>query len=120
MEVTYTKLSDLLDQEFTIEKMFPYKFKAWDNESRKMLMSETWKEGYRKIYTCDTDKGRLDLSASQVANILEAVCEDGRSDVNGRRFRVKGNGKTGMEIRYFFNPVKESSEVFEEELPAGW
>lgn len=120
-EVTYTKLSDLVNENIMVEKVFPYKFKAWDNEAHKMLVSDTWQQGYRKVYTVDTDKGRLDMSQSQIAQMLEGVTSDGRADINGRKFNVKSNGKTGMEIRYFLNPVKEDiEEAFEEELPAGW
>lgn len=120
MEVTYIKLSELIGESIKIEKVFPHKFKAWDNEARKMLISDTWQQGYQKKYTVDTDKGRLDMSQSQIAQMLEGVCEDGRSDINGRRFSVKSNGEEGMKIRYFLNPIKEETETFEEELPVGW
>ena len=117
-EVTYTKLSELVDRTFKVEKIFEPKFKAWDNETRKMLISDAWQLGYQKKYTVDTDKGRMDLSSSQVANMLEAVVSDGRADLNGREFKVKSNGKTGMDIRYFFNPAKETTE--EELIPEEW
>lgn len=119
MEVNYTKLSALVDETIKVEKVFPYKFKMWDNNEHKMLVSDTWIKDYRKIYTVDTDKGRLDMSQSQIAQMLEAVSDDGRADINGRKFSIKSNGKTGMEIRYFLNVVKED-EVFEEDLPEGW
>jgi len=108
-EVKYTKLSALVGEIVRIEKVFPFKYKVWDPAQSKMLISDTWKKDYRKIYTADTNKGRLDLSAGQVASLLEAVSEDGRADINGRDFEIKSNGKSGMDIRYFFNPVKESS-----------
>ena len=104
----YTKLSTLVDDQFTVNKVFGYKFKMWDNTSKKMLISEKWEQGYRKMYTIETDKGTLDLSASQLGNLLEAVTKDGRADINGRSFSVKSNGKTGMDIRYYLNAVKET------------
>ena len=119
METTYVKLSDLVNETIKVEKVFPFKFKMWDNEQHKMLVSDTCQQGYRKIYTVDTDKGRLDMSQSQIAQMLEGVTADGRADINGRKFTIKSNSKTGMEIRYFINPVKED-EVYEEELPMGW
>lgn len=103
----YTKLSNLVDDTFTVQKVFGYKFKMWDNASKKMLISEKWEQGYRKMYTLDTDKGTLDLSASQIGNLLESVTKDGRSDINGRTFSVKSNGKSGMDIRYFINATKD-------------
>lgn len=119
--VVYIKMSELVDQTFKIEKVFPAKYKAWDNDAHKMLISDTWQQGYQKKYTVDTNKGRVDCSAAQIANMLEAVTEDGRADLNGRSFNVKSNGKTGMEIRYFFNPVNEDlgQEDYPEELE-GW
>lgn len=104
----YTKLSNLVDDQFTVQKVFGYKYKMWDNEQRKMLISETWMKDYRKMYTLDTDKGTLDLSASQMGNLLESITKDGRADINGRSFSVKSNGKSGMDIRYYLNAVKEA------------
>lgn len=104
----YTKLSDLVNSTFTINKFYGYKFKMWDNNEKKMLISDTWQNGYRKIYGVETDKGVLDLSGSQVGALLEAVVRNGEANLIGRTFQVKSNGKTGMEIRYFFNPVQDS------------
>lgn len=104
----YTKLSNLVDDQFTVQKVFGYKYKMWDNEQRKMLISETWVKDYRKMYTLDTDKGTLDLSASQMGNLLESITKDGRADINGRSFSVKSNGKGGMDIRYYLNAVKDA------------
>lgn len=104
----YIKLSGLVDSQFTINKVFGYRYKMWDNEQRKMLISETWMKDYRKMYTLDTDKGTLDLSASQMGNLLESITKDGRADINGRSFSVKSNGKSGMDIRYYLNAVKDA------------
>jgi hypothetical protein len=38
----------------------------------------------------------------------------GRANLSGVTFLVKTNGKTGMDIRYFFNPVKKEDHVEEE------
>lgn len=99
----FTKLSDLVNNYFTVEKVWGYKFKQWNPEEKKMEVSDTWQNGYRKVWDVDTDKGKLDLSQSQLASLLEAVCRQGASDIRGRTFAVKSNGKTGMDIRYFFN-----------------
>ena len=104
----YIKLSNLVNDTFTVNKVFGYKFKMWDNEQRKMLISDSYVQGYRKMYTLETDKGTLDLSASQLGNILEAVTSDGRADINGRTFSVKSNGKSGMDIRYYINATKDA------------
>lgn len=104
----YIKLSNLVDDTFTVNKVFGYKFKMWDNVSKRMLISETWVKDHRKMYTMETDKGTLDLSANQMGNLLESVTKDGRSDINGRTFSVKSNGKTGVDIRYYINATKDA------------
>lgn len=119
-EITYIKLKDLVDQTFKIEKVFPAKFKAWDDMNHKFIESDTPQKGFQKRYASDTSRGRVEFSGSQIAQMLEGVTEDGRADINGRSFSLKSNGKTGMEIRYFFNPVQEQDEVSEEELPVDW
>ena len=103
----FTKLSALVDQEFTVQKVSGYQFKKWDAQSSKMLVSDQWQEGYRKVYGVETDKGKLDLGSGQLSSLLEAVFTNGTADINNRTFHVKSNGKSGMDIRYFFNAVKE-------------
>jgi hypothetical protein len=114
----YTKLSSLVGGTFTITKMNGYKWKMWDNVNKKMLVSDTWEKDYRKIYTAETDKGILDLSASQTGILLETVMRNGQADLNGRTFQVKSNGKTGMDIRYFFNVVQDNHSGIDQTIKA--
>lgn len=107
----FVKLSELVNDQFTINKVWGYKFKMWDNEARKMMVSDTWQKDYRKVYSVDTNKGSLDLSASQLGILLEAVVRNGVADLNGVTFQVKSNGKTGMDIRYFFNAQSRTPKV---------
>lgn len=111
MDKKFTKLSELVDKTFTVEKIWGYKFKLWDNEAKKMLVSETYEKGYRKIYALDTSEGSLDVSASQIGQMLEGVFRNGVSDLNGRTFAVKSNGKSGMDIRYYINPTKDAPKT---------
>jgi hypothetical protein len=110
-KINYTKLSALVDQDFTITKAGGYQFKKWDNDAKRMLTEEKWTEGYRKMYTIDTDKGRMDLGAGQLGNLLEAVYKNGESNLNNATFHVKSNGKSGMDIRYFFNVVRDAPKI---------
>lgn len=103
METKYTKLSALVNNTFTVQKVWGYSFKMWDQASGHMVKRDTWAEGFRKVYDVDTDKGKLDLSASQLGNLLETVFNNGAAELTGKTFSVKSNGKTGMDIRYFFN-----------------
>lgn len=110
-QIKYTKLSALVDDDFTITKAGGYQFKKWDAESKRMLVEEKWTEGYRKMYTIDTDKGRMDLGAGQLGNLLEGVYKNGVADINGVTFHVKSNGKSGLDIRYFFNVVRDTPKI---------
>jgi hypothetical protein len=101
----YVKLSSLVGLEFEVNRVVGFKFKAWDNENKKMIVSDKFEKGYRKMYQVETDRGLLDISASQMGNLLEGVSQAGKADINHRTFTVRSNGKTGMEIRYYLNPV---------------
>lgn len=108
MDKKYTKLSDLVSDQFTVEKAWGYQYKKWDNDSKRMLTSEKYEQGFSKVYSLDTDKGKLDVRAGQMGNLLEGVVRDGKADITGRTFTVKSNGKEGIDIRYFINPVRDS------------
>lgn len=101
----YVKIGALIDQVFTVTKVGGYQFKMWSPTENKMLVSDTWEKGYQKKYRVETDKGILELSSSQLSQLLEGVVKDGVADINGRSFQVKSNGKTGLEVRYYLNPV---------------
>ena len=100
---SFTKLGALIDQVFTVTKVGGYQFKMWSPTENKMLVSDTWEKGYQKKYRVETDKGILELSSSQLSQLLEGVVKDGVADINGRSFQVKSNGKTGLEVRYYLN-----------------
>lgn len=110
----YTKLSALVGDTFTVEKAYGFTWKKFDPESKRMLISETYEEGYRKVYSLDTDKGKLDVSGSQLGNLLEGTYKNGEANIIGRTFAVKSNGKTGIDIRYFLNLAKEQPKPVEE------
>jgi len=112
----YVKLSELVGGNFTVNKVLGYKYKMWDNDNRKMIVSEVKQEGFRKLYQVETDKGILDLGTGQMGNLLEPVFHDGLADINLRTFDVTSNGKTGMDIRYFFNPRPEATPLPDKEL----
>lgn len=99
----FTKLSELVGNEFTVIKAGGYQFKMWDQASKRMLVSDTYEQGYRKVYSVDTDKGKLDLGSGQLSSLLEATYKNGKADINNATFAVKSNGKSGMDIRYYFN-----------------
>lgn len=125
-ERKYTKLSELVGSEFTIQAVKRYVFKKWDAQSSKMISEDNYFEGARKIFELDTDKGKLDLSESQIGTIFAKVQHAGQADIIGTVVGVKSNGKTGIDIRYYLNPQKkvevsrESEDVGFPDLPPEW
>lgn len=102
----FVKLSSLVNDEFTVKTVKGFTFKMWDAQQNKMLMSDQWQKGYRKLWQVVTDKGQLDLGDGQMGNLLVGVMHSGKADINGCTFSVKSNGKSGMEIRYYLTPVR--------------
>ena len=115
-KIEYTKLTALVDQEFKVLKGKGYHFQHWDNEARQMKKEDKWFEGSEKKYTLETDKGELTVGTGQLGSLLQEVYKDGKADINGVTFHVKSNGKTGMDIRYFFNVVRDTPPVQQTEI----
>lgn len=105
---TYTKLGNLIGDQFTVIEAKGYTWKRWNQEAKRFEISEQYADGFRKIYSIVTDKGILDLGSGQLSTLLEAVYYKGQADINGKTFKVKSNGKSGMDIRYFFNVVSNA------------
>lgn len=102
----FVKLSDLVGDRFTVVKVGKFSYKKWDNENRKMLVSDNWVQGYNKVYQVETDRGYVDMSSAKIGEMLESVSKFGESSIVGKVYSVKSNGKTGMDIRYFINPER--------------
>lgn len=102
----YTKLSALVNDTFTVESVAEFCYKKWSPEEKKMLTSMDWQEGFRKVYPVETDKGKLDLGTGQLSSLLEAAHYGGKSDIIDKTFKVKSNGKSGLDIRYYFSVQK--------------
>lgn len=120
----YIKMSELVDSEFTIQSVDGFKYKLWDVANHKMMVSDNWEKGYKKVYTLQTDRGQLDVGQGQMGSLLEPIVVNGKADLIGRTFHVKSNGKTGMEIRYFFNPKDTRNEPedagLDDDQVSGW
>ena len=113
----YTSLKKLVGSDFTVQQVHGYSWKMWDNVAKTMLSSDTYQPQHRKMYDVDTDKGKMDISSNQFGSMLEGVSKNGKADVVGWRFHVKSNGKTGMEIRYFINPVaNDGIQAYEDKM----
>ena len=97
----YVKLRDL--NAFAVIGDNGYNYKKWNQEEGKMEVSDKWQEGFRKMFSVETDQGALDLSQAQLGQMLSSAYKDGMANIVGNKFNVKTNGKAGMEIRYFIN-----------------
>jgi|TARA_Y100000310_G_C20689413_1_gene821218 hypothetical protein len=106
----FTSFKKLVNDEFTVVKNNGYKFKKWDVQTSKMLVSESPQQGFRKVFTLETDKGMLDASEAQLGQMLSRVIKGNVADISNVKYKVGSNGKTGMEIRYFISPVIENTE----------
>lgn len=116
-QTQFVKLIDIAnsqDPTFVVEKVWGYKYKMWDAGGKKMVVEDRWFKGGMKKWGVKTDKGTLDLSQNQIGSMLEAHMSGGQSDINGKKFSVRTNSKTGIEVRYFINPVFEQVERYEE------
>lgn len=109
MDKTYTKLSALVDQDFTVKSVAGYKWKMWSPVDKRMVSRDTYAEGFSKKYEVETDKGWLDLGSGQIGSLLETTFKQGKADLIDKTFHVKSNGKTGMEIRYYFDVLNTGS-----------
>lgn len=107
MDKKYTKLGNLVNDTFTIEKVWGYDWKAWDAQAGKMKSDKQYFDGARKVYGVDTNKGKLDLSEAQLGKLYCLVGRDGQANLNNRMFRVTSNGKAGIDIRYYFAAIED-------------
>lgn len=120
----WVKLSQI--QQFTFQAIKEVAFKQWDPTTKQMNTSKTPVKGFRKMYTCITSEGLLDLSQGQIGQILEAtfgqrVPGEPVADLNGAKIKVANNGQTGMDIRYFFNfaGYEEKTVSYDEPISFG-
>lgn len=110
MDKNYIKMAELVDKDFTVDRLGLHKFIAWDNANNKYVTEDTWFKGAQKKYPVETDLGTVDMGANHIGAMFEGVQSNGESNIIGATFHVKSNGKTGMDIRYFINPVRVAKE----------
>lgn len=123
MEKKFIRLSQVTS--FTVNSVGRYQYKRWDEGAKKMVIFEKYAPGFRKMYPVSTDQGILDLGSGNLGSMLEAVLgvkENGLSDLRGAMFEVKNNGKSGLDVRYYFNFRGYTKDIFNddaEEPPVG-
>lgn len=108
----FVKLKDV--DNFTITKFVKKFWRMWNSQTNRYEMSDSWQQGYEKRYRFETNKGLLDLSQNQLGQLLTNAFDWGMK-LEGTTFSVKNNGKQGMEIRYYFNVVKDAPQPIPQE-----
>lgn len=104
-ESPYVGTKDLVGEEFTVLNVQKRKYRLWDSSNNKFLVSDSPKRDYQAFWLVETDKGQWSASAAQIGQLLTAVEEEGIADILDKTFSCDSNGKSGMEIRYFFDLV---------------
>ncbi len=106
------KLSELAANEtpFEIVSFHGYMWQKWNDAEKKFEKSKEYKEGMQKSYSLkvkvDDGEDWLNLTEGQMKSVLLSTLKDGVATLVGSNFTVKSNGKEGIDIRYYFNPVK--------------
>lgn len=114
----YVRLSELINERFTVEEAYGYKWKKWDSKSNTMQVSDKFEKGYSKKYSLKTDKGGLEIGSGQLGTLLEATYIKGVANLIGKTFEVKSNGKSGLDVRYYFNLVKVEQQPLVKDVVA--
>lgn len=96
---------DLIGTTFHVNDVAKRQFRMWDDSEGKYSFSDTPKKGYSPFWKLTLDDGDWSASGGQYSQLLLACEDGGMADVLGKTFSCESNGKSGMEIRYFFNLV---------------
>jgi len=102
-EQQYVNTKDLVGKSFHIQDVSPRQFRMWSEN--KFVYSDTPKKSYQAFWKITLDQGSWSASGGQYSQILLAAEKEGMSDVLDKTFYCESNGKTGMDIRYFFDLV---------------
>lgn len=109
----YIKLADLSGYRFKVLEMQGYLWKRFNEETKKYETSDKAEPGYQKKYTVlikSDFKGtpedyKVEMSASQVGTMLEQCLVGENASIKDTYWNLKTNGKTGIEVRYWFNRI---------------
>ena len=92
--------------QFTIKSYKGKSWTFWNATEKKMLKSETYVKDYKAQYQFELVTGDIiSLSKDQVGQMLVCALEAGKP-LSGLSFEAKTNGKTGLDTRWFINPLK--------------
>jgi hypothetical protein len=79
----------------------------WNDETKKFETSMSWIKGYSPKFTFDlVDGNKLEVSKDNLAQMLVSAYLE-KKKMPELKYYVKTNGKTGKEVRYYFNVAKD-------------
>lgn len=96
----FVKLADL--QSFKVVKFVKMYWQMYDTASNTFKKEDTYFEGAKSSYLFEMEEGMLNLSSSQLGQMLVSLFES-KMPIERQIFNVKTNGQTGKEIRYYIN-----------------
>jgi len=111
------KLSELAQNEtpFTVESFHGYMWQKWNDAEKKFEKSKEYQEGMQKSYSLKIKvkdgEDWLNLTEGQMKSVLLATLKDGVAKLVGAGLKAKSNGKEGMDIRYYFTPLKDDDSL---------
>ena len=105
----FKKVGELVGSEITIRSFDSVEYVLFQ-QGEKPLKSATPQKGYKKVVKLVIYAGQeymVGFSGGQVSQMMEAAMQGLKADLTDKTFAIKSNGKSGMDIRYFFNLIKE-------------
>ncbi len=108
MDKEFKKLSEV--QSFKVVKVVKSFYQKWNEAEKKYERSDTPSKGFSQRYLVEMDDCIINMSKAQVGEMLVGSLDGSGADIAGKSFTVRNNGKTGIEIRYFINPMGDWAE----------
>lgn len=90
-------------------------YQRYNKETNKFEKSDKWEKGYSQVFVFDLTNGeQIQLSKEQTSQMLLGAFVE-KKLMPQLKYYVKTNGKSGIEVRYYINVVKDTQN--EEEIP---
>lgn len=107
----FIKLAELDSYRFKVLEVQGYLWKRWNDETKKWETRDKSEPGYQKKYILlirsdfkgKPDDYKVEVSASNIGTMLEQCLVQEHASIKDTYWNLKTNGKTGIEVRYWFN-----------------
>lgn len=102
-DTPWVNTKDLVDTEFKVVDIEKRQYRMWDEVEGKYVYSKTPKKGYMPFWKITLKNGVWTASPAQYSQLLLAAEDGGLADVLDKSFTCSSNGKSGKDVRYWFN-----------------